>query len=150
MSLQIEVFNCQGKIHDPRAIARMAKRVWSQESKRAAKLAIIFVDEAYITQLNQRFLNRNTVTDVIAFPLSEQREAIFEGEIYVCTAQVERQARQLQVGFNDELLRMVIHGMLHFVGYGDHSEKEKQAMTAREDHYLEMLQMRDSEVILSN
>lgn len=108
--------------------------------KRNAELRIVFVDDDKIHNLNKRFLRHDKVTDVLSFPLEEQ-EGVIEGEIYVCIDQAERQAREYGVSIHQEISRLVIHGLLHLIGYDDTTPAKKSAMKEKEDSYLEQLQI---------
>lgn len=137
MKVKVEVFNTLKNVPvDKRNIINCARKVWSSESKRAAHLNIILVNDDYIIDLNKQFFGKSTTTDVISFPLSDETQNIFEGEIYINVEQVERQSQDYGVSFEEELLRMVIHGILHFLGYEDKTESDKEKMRSLENKFL--------------
>ena len=89
--------------------------------------------------LNRKYLNHGTATDVLSFSLNDHQLKhgdLLEGEVYVNLDQARRQARRFGETIRDEVGRLVIHGILHLVGYGDASERQKKLMTRLEDTYL--------------
>jgi len=75
---------------------------------------VVLCDDDLITELNERFRGRGTATDVLAFPFEEED---FLGEVYVSLDRVQRQAEEYGVSLEDELRRLVVHGLLHLLGY---------------------------------
>lgn len=136
MKILVKVYNTQFKKIDTSAIETLAKRVWNREGKDNGKIEIILVNNDYISKLNKKFLNKNRETDVMAFPLYDDKNNLFEGEIYISIDKVEEQAKIFNVNPTEELHRMVIHGILHFLGYKDNTPREKQKMINRENFYL--------------
>jgi rRNA maturation RNase YbeY len=120
-----------------RRLGSLARKVWQNESTSRGRVEIILVAEDFIQDLNRSFLNENRPTDVIAFPIEPADGGDFEGEIYVSLDQVTENAKKYAIAFAEELDRMVVHAMLHFVGYDDHTHAGKRKMTARENFYLE-------------
>lgn len=107
------------------------------ENKTEGELNFIFVDDEYLLDLNQKFLNHDTLTDIITFDNSIGN--ILHGDIYISVQRVQENAQDFKVDFETELHRVMIHGILHLVGYGDKTAKEAQTMRAKENHYLEGL-----------
>lgn len=115
----------------------MVIRVCVGESvSRPFDIRIIFVDDAAILNLNQEFLYQTDLTDVISFNLSES-DVFLEGEVYVCLTQAERQAPEYGIDFENETCRLIIHGVLHLLGYSDETESERHQMHLLENRYLE-------------
>ncbi|MCI0515767.1 rRNA maturation RNase YbeY [candidate division KSB1 bacterium] len=104
------------------------------------EINIIFVDSQYIQDLNQQYFEKATPTDVISFSLTETPEPYLEGEVYVCVEMAQKQAEEYQISLENELFRLVIHGVLHLSGYDDQSPVQKEQMTAKEDEYLAWLE----------
>lgn len=117
-------------------IRQLAETMLTNENIEQYDLNIIFVDAAYIQQLNITYLNRDWETDVIAFPLGDYEDAIVEGEIYICTEKAKQQAKRYHVSYRNELLRLVIHGVLHLIGYDDLTDNDRKKMRKTEDQYL--------------
>ena len=110
------------------------KRVLRKEKKVAKFINLIFVNDITIKKLNRKYLNHNSITDVICFPLDS--EEVVDGEIYICTDQAKRQAIYYNTRYIDEVKRLIIHGVLHLIGYSDKSNTQKSLMRKLEDLYL--------------
>jgi rRNA maturation RNase YbeY len=104
-----------------------------------ADISIITVNDATMKKLNGTYLNHRYTTDVLSFNLSESRNGILEGEVYINLDQANRQAKDYGVTFKNETRRLIIHGVLHLLGYSDATMKQKKHMTVREDHYLQFV-----------
>ncbi|OJJ18566.1 rRNA maturation RNase YbeY [marine bacterium AO1-C] len=102
-------------------------------------LNYIFCNDAYLHQINVEYLDHDTLTDIITFDNSEERQMI-EGDIFISIDRVRENAAIFNVSFDTELNRVMSHGLLHLLGYGDKTEAEKQEMRAQEDHALELWQ----------
>ena len=89
-------------------------------------------------EINRKFLNRNTLTDVITFDYSEQ-EKVVSGEIYMSYQRIVDNATKYNQSVDNEINRVMIHGVLHLVGYDDNTENQKEIMTQKEDYYLSLL-----------
>lgn len=108
--------------------------VVKQEGFELGDVSFVFCSDDYLFQLNVEFLDHDTLTDIISFDYSLGKE--LHGEIYISTERVEENAAELQVGFEDELHRVIIHGMLHLCGYKDKTEVEEKRMREAEDRAL--------------
>lgn len=117
-------------------IRRLVELILKNEQIEHYHLNIIFVNTTYIQQLNKTYLNEDYVTDVIAFALGESEAVLLEGEIYICTEVAKQQAKQYRASYGQELLRLVVHGVLHLVGYDDLTVEEQRKMRKVEDEYL--------------
>ena len=138
MKFQVRIHNSQTHEIPVNGIKELIKKIWPAETKSSANLTVILVDEICIKELNKDYLNKNSVTDVIAFPLSNETGNVFEGEIYISVDRVLENRSIYNVELGLELKRMAVHGVLHFLGYKDKSDTEKHEMTAREDYYLSL------------
>lgn len=137
--INIETILASKKIKK-RRIKQVAETVLSEEQVADAEITIVLVDDEYIKKLNNEYLNQNDTTDVISFQLEGFQEGDFlEGEIYANENQIERQALEYGVSAENELYRIVIHGILHLIGYDDQTTGEKTTMTKKEDLYLSIL-----------
>ncbi len=115
-------------------VIRTLRQVYRGEGRRISALAVILTHNHFIRNINRKFLNHNTATDVIAFPLEEHGDV--ESEIYINLDAARRQAKKYGVTFTEEVKRLLIHGTLHLLGYNDDSPKARLAMTKQEDLYL--------------
>lgn len=82
-------------------------------------LSVSLVGPRKIKELNRKYRHKDSVTDVLSFPLKEEKEM---GDIFICSGQVKRQAKKIGISFEEELARMLTHGILHLVGY-NHEKK---------------------------
>jgi probable rRNA maturation factor len=102
--------------------------------RRKGQVSVVFVDSHRCKSINRTFLHHNYVTDVISFTLEES--SLLEGEVYVNLDRAKHQAKEYGVGFSDEVARLVIHGVLHLIGYNDMTGAERKRMRAREDEHV--------------
>jgi rRNA maturation RNase YbeY len=113
------------------------KNVITDENKIEGEINFIYVNDDYLLDLNEKYLNHDTLTDIITFDNSVGN--ILHADIYISTERVQENATDFKVSFEEELHRVMIHGILHLVGYGDKTDDEVAVMRARENHYLERL-----------
>ena len=104
-----------------------------REEEGAGRVSLVLVTDGTIRSLNARHLGRKGPTDVMAFPFGDSR---FLGEVYVSTDRARAQSRMYAVSYENELSRLMVHGLLHLLGYNDRSTREAAAMHRREDRYL--------------
>ena len=130
-----EIFKIPFKSKEIRAGIQM---VCDGEGVKKGSVGIIFANSSKIKELNERFLDHNYSTDVIAFELQEPGDDL-EGEIYVCYEVAETQACDFGVSFQEELLRLMLHGMLHLAGYDDKEDREKERMSVKGEYYIRQL-----------
>ena len=97
-------------------------------------LGYVFCSDDFLLEINQQFLDHDTLTDIVTFDYTEG--TILNGEIYISTDRVADNAKDFNVDFDTELRRVIIHGLLHMCGYGDKTEDEKTRMRSKEDEYL--------------
>lgn len=112
------------------------KRVVKEEGKLLGNLAYIFCSDEFLLELNKKFLNHDTLTDIITFPFNENGDV--EAEIYISIPRIKENAIEREIELENELKRVMIHGVLHLLGYGDETEAEQEEMRRMEDKYLEM------------
>lgn len=120
-----------------RSIQRLIPAIIRKESRRTLdSVHIIILTDRRIRTLNRRFLDHDAITDVITFDLSERPAAPIDGEIYISFDRARVQARRFHVSIDNEILRLVAHGVLHLLGYDDATESERQTMLERGERYL--------------
>lgn len=110
-----------------------------QEGSDIASLSFVFCSDSYLHDINVEYLNHDTLTDVITFQYSEPDSTEIEGDIFISIDRIKENATQFQVTFEQELFRVMVHGTLHLLGYGDKSPEEKTQMTEKENFYLKRL-----------
>jgi probable rRNA maturation factor len=98
----------------------------------------IFCSDSFLLDLNKRYLHHNTLTDIITFDYSDQKDQL-KGEIYISIERVRENATRFNTSFNHELARVIIHGALHLIGFRDKDPKEKAQMRKKEEACLSLL-----------
>ena len=107
------------------------------EESYVGELNFIFCSDEYLLKINQEYLNHDTYTDIITFDSSEKEDEI-SGDIFISAERVAENASQLKIDFQNELHRVIIHGVLHLIGFLDKSPEDKTLMTSKEDQYLNL------------
>jgi probable rRNA maturation factor len=100
-------------------------------------LNIILLTDEKLLEINQKYLNHNYYTDIITFDLRDEWSN--EASLYLSVERIKDNAQKVKVSFEQELMRILIHGLLHLAGYKDKTKKEKIEIKKQEDHYLGLL-----------
>ncbi len=119
-------------------ISAWIENVIRQEGLEPGFVNFILCNDDYLLELNQRYLERDTLTDVIAFDYSEE-EGEVSGDVFISIDRTSENAGTFGVTPDKELHRVIVHGTLHLCGHDDHSADGKPLMTAKEDKYLSLL-----------
>ena len=119
----------------PDLVRKWIINVINKENYLLKHLNFIFCSNAYLQKKNQQYLQHNTLTDVLTFNQSEADEAI-QGDIYISIERVKENAMLYATTFDNELFRVMIHGVLHLIGYNDQSKEAKKIMRQQENQYL--------------
>lgn len=134
--IRIEIANQQSVFKIDRQQLRAAvRRVLKAHDYDSAEISLAIVDDAAIHELNRQWLQHDYPTDVISFVLDEN-EGHLEGEIVASADTASRVAGELGISPHDELMLYIVHGMLHLVGFDDHSPADASAMRAAERSIL--------------
>ncbi|MDG5766491.1 rRNA maturation RNase YbeY [Balneolales bacterium ANBcel1] len=120
---------------DETYLKHVIKRIEEKESCSFFEIEVVFVDDDTILEMNRKYLGHDYVTDILTFPYEDHSKPL-EGTLYCCAQQIARQAAEHGEPFDIEVKRVVIHGLLHLVGYDDASEAEKHDMRRLENFYL--------------
>ena len=110
--------------------------VIASEGKNLGEINYIFCDDAYLLSINQQYLDHDTYTDIISFDTSEGND--LSGDIFISVERIQENAQQFNVSVDDELKRVLAHGILHFCGYKDKTDDEAKLMREKEDEKLKM------------
>ena len=124
-------------LENQRELQKWIEEVIISENKVLGDLNYIFCSDEYLHERNIKYLNHDTLTDVITFNYCE--EEIINSDIMISIDRVKENSSIFENSFSDELHRVMIHGVLHLIGYDDQTKKEKQTMRNKEDFYLKKL-----------
>lgn len=107
------------------------------EGKRVGDISFIFCSDNYLLEVNKTYLDHDYFTDIITFDYVEG--SLINGDIFISVDRVRENSIEFKTTFDDELNRILIHGVLHLLGYKDKKEKDKLLMTEKEDFFLNLL-----------
>ncbi|MFO7658466.1 MAG: rRNA maturation RNase YbeY [Bacteroidales bacterium] len=135
MTFQV-TFTDIGQIHlDKKVIGNCINSVFKDSKFTASYIQIVIGSDSYIREINKQFLQHNYFTDVITF--AERKKNSISGEIFISLTRIVDNSRKFANGnFIEELYRVIIHGLLHLIGYNDKEKEEKEEMKKMEDYYL--------------
>lgn len=125
------------KLEDKASIRKWITSTARSEGFEVVSLNFIYCSDEYLLKINQEYLEHNTYTDIITFDNSSEQSRI-ESDIFISVDRLQDNAQRLKVPFKNELHRVMIHGILHLVGYGDKTDPEKSLMREKEDAYLSL------------
>lgn len=119
-------------------LTRLIQQILKKIGYGGITLSVVFVTDAEIKRLNKRYLNHPWVTDVLAFPISNSKDApvSFLGEVIISPNRAKIYARETGISYEEELVRYVCHGILHLKGFSDHSGKARQIMERKENSLI--------------
>jgi rRNA maturation RNase YbeY len=117
-------------------ISLWLQNVAKSENFEIADLNYVFVSDEELYEMNVKYLNHNTLTDIITFNYVENE--IVSGDIFISVDRVKENAVDFNVSFENELLRVMVHGLLHLMNYNDKTDEEQDLMTLKEDEKLKM------------
>lgn len=115
---------------------RWLRLVASSEVKKLGDINIIFCSDNYILDVNMKYLQHDYFTDIITFDYCEGN--VLNGDLFISIDSVRENASYYGTEFPDELKRVMVHGILHLIGYDDHSEDDIKVMRSKEDYYLSL------------
>ena len=125
------------KIPHPRKTASWIKAVVAKEKSSILELNFIFCSDEYLLATNIQYLKHKSYTDIITFDYSESSKNL-QGDIFISIERIKENAIKFEKSFDEELHRVIIHGVLHLLGYNDKSPKEKAQIHKKEDHCLSL------------
>ena len=117
-------------------VAKWIEFTIDQEGREMGEIAYVFCTDEYLLEKNIKYLKHNTLTDIISFDYSIGE--LISGDIFISIERVMENTDLLNVKFDNELHRVMIHGVLHFCGYKDKNRKDKNIMRSKEDYYLSL------------
>ena len=119
-----------------KAFQQWLSSVIVSEGKKEGEINYIFCDDEYLLEINQQYLGHDTLTDIISFDYSVGKE--LHGDIFISIERVRENAKDFEVSFEEELLRVLSHGILHYCGYKDKTESDEMVMRQKEEEKMKM------------
>jgi len=119
--------------------SKWLRLVAESEIRRVADINVIFCSDNYILEMNQKYLQHDYFTDIITFDYCEGDK--LSGDLFISVDSVRENAVTYGEEFSRELSRVIVHGVLHLIGYDDHTEEEQKTMRQKEDYYLSLLDL---------
>ena len=121
-------------LENTESFIRWIKNVISEENKKLGEVNYIFCNDKYLLEKNIKYLDHDTLTDIITFNYCEGD--IISSDIMISIERVMENSSIFENSFSEELNRVIVHGILHLVGYNDKTEEEKEIMRKKEDYYV--------------
>ena len=117
-------------------ISKTIQNLIKNEKKKEGDISFTFCSDSFLLDINKKFLRHNTLTDIITFQYPADE---LSGEIFISIPRVKENAKKFNVSIQQELYRVIIHGVLHLCGYDDHEEEDIKVMRKKEEAYLKKL-----------
>lgn len=115
---------------------RWLKMVAGSEIRKIGDINVIFCSDNYILDVNMKYLQHDYFTDIITFDYCEGN--VLSGDLFISVDSVRENSIEFGTDFEEELHRVIVHGVLHLIGYDDHTEEDKKVMRQKENYYLQM------------
>jgi rRNA maturation RNase YbeY len=129
--------NIEFRLREIKVIKKWIEKVILLHGYQVENLSIIFCSEEEIVRINSEFLKHNYPTDIITFSYSQEKS--IEAELYIALSVVKCNSKIFNQTFKNELERVIIHGVLHLLGYNDKTRAQRKVMREAEDKYLKLL-----------
>jgi len=130
------------EIHNPSIYQKWIEDVITSKEKIPGNINFIFCSDEHLLNINIEYLNHDYYTDIITFDYTEN--AIISGDLFISIDRVKDNANAIGINFIDELNRVLVHGVLHLLGYKDSTKEEKNNMRSLEDDCLKKLKENDA------
>ena len=128
--------NVEAPHFEEELVASWVKSSLILENKNVGKINCIFCNDEYLLNINQTYLKHDTFTDIVTFNYVENNQ--ISGDLFISIERVKENAKTFDVNFLRELNRVIIHGVLHLIGYNDKTLEEAEQIRAKEDFYLNL------------
>ena len=125
------------KIKNRKKLRLLLKKVCKYEKVNLGYINCVFCSDKHLLEINKKHLKHNFLTDIITFDFSEEKNHI-EGDLYISVDRVKDNAKKYKDTFLEESTRVILHGLLHLIGYKDKTEKEKKRMRVLENKYVSL------------
>ncbi len=133
------IYFCEDTMFDfvgKRTNSAWLKLVVESEIRKMGDVSIVFCSDGYLLDMNKKYLNHDFYTDIITFDYCE--DDVVSGDLFISIDSVRQNAQEFNTDFDEELRRVMVHGILHLIGYDDQTEQEKAIMRRKEDYYLSL------------
>ena len=124
--------------HQTGLIQWIKKVIATESDKKISNINFVFCSDLYLNRINIQYLDHNTFTDIITFNNSDLPDVI-DSDIYISIDRVSENSQKFKVSLENELHRVMVHGILHLLGYSDTSSKEKEIMRKKENECITLL-----------
>ncbi|MFY8066312.1 MAG: rRNA maturation RNase YbeY [Flavobacterium sp.] len=128
------------KLDDEQLFSDWLSKVIISENKHEGEINYIFCDDNYLVEINQQYLDHDTLTDIISFDYSVGNE--LHGDVFISVERVVENAEDFNVTFEEELRRVIVHGILHYCGYKDKNEEDENLMRQKEEEKMKMFHVK--------
>lgn len=118
---------------------QIIQAIESEHNGSFREVEVVFVDEDEIVRINSKHLNRDYVTDIISFNYNESDQHFIEGTLFCCAQRIAEQSKEFRTDLLSEFRRVVIHGLIHLMGYDDQTSEDKENMTLLENKFLSLI-----------
>ena len=129
-------YETEFELHNEADFSRWLSEVILSENKKEGEINYIFCDDNYLLEINQQYLDHDALTDIISFDYSVGNE--LNGDIFVSVERVKENASDYNVTFQEEIQRVLVHGILHYCGYKDKTESDERIMRSKEEEKMKM------------
>ena len=123
-------------LQEKKVVKNLIAALFNLEGKALKEINYIFCSDEYLLEINKSFLQHDYYTDIITFDLSENVETV--GEVYISIDRVQENCKVHLTGLREELVRVILHGALHLIGYKDKRKSEITIMREKEEYYLRL------------
>ena len=125
-------FDIKGKL----LLRKWIKTVITAYKSVQGEISIIFCSDSYLLEINKKYLGHDYYTDIITFDYCEQNR--ISGDLFISVDSVRENSLEYGTEFKDELNRVIVHGILHLIGYDDHTDEDVMTMREKENYYLDI------------
>ena len=121
--------------YNVQAIKDLCTLVLNDTSYESISIEIIFCDDDHLSKLKMKYFNEDVLTDVLAFPI--KNDTVLESEIYISYDRALANSKEFDVSLNNEIVRLIVHGLLHLLGYRDDNTESKKIMFDKQESIVE-------------
>ena len=138
MSIFFDFFETEEFLLGEDKIKKWINTTVKKEDKKLGEINVVFCSDEKLLEINKQYLDHNYFTDIITFDNGFMQKV--EGELFISIDRIKDHAKERNISFEKELYRIIIHGVLHLIGYKDKSKTDKEIMTNKENQYLALLE----------